>query len=99
MQNYRFVGNQMEIGSRKLTKFGEVIALTPEQRKEQAPPAPLVHEALFTRVGFTEQELDIYARPSQRVGAPDAFTRKVQSAWALVGQEPAPVADKAEVTK
>ena len=56
MQNYRFVGNQMEIGSRKLTKFGEVIALTPEQRKDAGPRAPLVHEALFTRVGFTDRK-------------------------------------------
>ena len=91
-QKYRFVGTSMEIGTRRLMKFGEEISLTPEQRKDAGPKAPLVHDALFSKAGFTEQELSIYANPSQRIDAPEAFMSKVRAVWAQVGQEPKAVA-------
>jgi hypothetical protein len=87
-QKYRFVGTSMEIGPRRLSKFGEEITLTPEQRKDAGPNAPLVHDALFSKAAFTEQELSIYANPGQRIDAPEAFMSKVRVVWALVGQEP-----------
>lgn len=91
-QKYRFVGTVTQIGERKLLKFGEEIILTPEQRKDAGPNAPLVHDALFSKVGFLDQELSIYANPGQRVDAPDAFMSKVRAAWALIGQEPGALA-------
>jgi hypothetical protein len=88
-QKYRFVGTHAEIGETKLTKFGETIELTPEQRKDAGPRCPLVHEALFAKAGFTEQELSIYAHPGQRVDAPEPFVKKAKVAWGFIGQEPA----------
>lgn len=87
-QKYRFVGTDTTVAGRRLTKFGEEITLTPEQRKDAGPRAPLVHDSLFSVVGFTEQELSLYANPGQRIDAPAVFMGKVKSAWMLIGQEP-----------
>ena len=87
-QKYRFVGTDTTIGDRRLLKFGEEITLTPEQRAAAGPRAPLVHDTLFSGVGFTEQELSLYTYPAGRVSILDAGLQKIKAAWALIGQEP-----------
>lgn len=85
-QSYRFVGTEMVIGDTRLTKFGEVIMMTPDERKDAGVKAPLVHDSLFPE--FTEQELSLYAYPGQRIDPPAAFDRKLRSAWEQVGKLP-----------
>lgn len=88
MQKYRFVGTEFTIGNRKFTRLGDLVEMTPEQRRDAGPRAPLVHDALFQQIGFTEQELSLYAYPAQRVDSPAAFQAKLREAWAAVGREP-----------
>jgi len=86
MQKFRFVGTSAEIGDRKLTRLGEEIALSSDDAKNAIEGgAALLPEDSFAQVGFTEQEISLYACPGQRIDAPEAFMAKLRSAWALVG--------------
>ena len=87
-QTYRFVGTEMVIGDIHLTKFGEVVELTDAERAACGPNVPLVHDDLFDEVGFTDQELSLYAYPGQRIDAPEAVNTKIRDAWAVVGVHP-----------
>ncbi len=90
-QKYRFVGTELAVGDRVLKKLGEVILLTPEQRKEIGINRPLVHDSLFSKIGFTDQELSLYGYSGQRHNAPEPFLTKLKAAWQLIGEEPTPL--------
>ncbi|MFN3323418.1 MAG: hypothetical protein ACK5AZ_07980 [Bryobacteraceae bacterium] len=79
MNTYRFVGSYCEIdnGRIKLERFGQRIEL-PENVAETIirGGGAILPEAEFNAIGFTEQELELYAYPGQQATAPGAFQRK-----------------------
>lgn len=83
MSTYRFVGSYCEIdgGRIKLERFGQRIEL-PDEVAETVirGGGAILPEADFESLGFTEQEISLYAYPGQQIGAPEAFTRKQQEA-------------------
>jgi len=83
MGKYRFVGSYCEIdgGRIKLERFGQQIELPDEVAEIVVKGGgAIIPEADFEKLGFTEQELSLYAFPGQQVGAPDAFTVKHHAA-------------------
>lgn len=88
-KQYRFIGTETIIGDHRLTRLGEAIELTEEEAANVLGPtgAPLLTEEAFESIGFTEQELSIYAFPGQRVDAPEAFTDKMSVAFVALSLE------------
>ncbi|MCC6591606.1 MAG: hypothetical protein IT168_33275 [Bryobacterales bacterium] len=88
MRKFRFVGTTAEIGDRRLTRLGEEVVLSAEDARQALDGGvALLPEAMFNSVGFTEQELSIYAWPGQRIDTPEAFEAKLRKAHALIGKE------------
>lgn len=85
-QKYRFAGTKSQIGDRELTKLGEEIMLTAsEARNAIEGHCPLVPDAAFRSVGFTDDELRRYATPGGRADMPPAVEAKLRQAWGLIG--------------
>lgn len=83
MKPYLFVGSYCKIdgGRIKLERFGQRLEL-PDALAEIIVNGggAILPEAQFDEIGFTEQELDQYAYPGRRLGAPEAFNAKVVEA-------------------
>lgn len=79
MSTYHFVGSYCEIdnGRIKLERFGQRIEL-PENVAETVirGGGAILPEADFNAIGFTEQEISLYAYPGQQATAPEVFQRK-----------------------
>lgn len=83
MKPYFFVGSYCEIdgGRIKLERFGQRIELPDEVAETVVKGGgAILPEAKFQEIGFTEQELSLYAYPGQRAGAPEVFNQKVAAA-------------------
>ena len=85
MSTYNFVGSYCEIdgGRIKLEKFGQRIDL-PEDLAAVVIKGggAILPEAEFESLGFTEQEISLYAYPGQQASAPEAFLAKRTQAHA-----------------
>lgn len=90
---YRFVGTVAEIGSERLDRFGQRITLDKAKAQVfQQGGCALLLETDFELIGFTDDELKIWADPFENVfdvplDAADAeskseFIAKQQLAWA-----------------
>jgi hypothetical protein len=83
MSAYRFVGSYCEIdgGRIKLERFGQQVEL-PDAVAEVVVKGggAIIPETEFESLGFTEQELSLYAYPGQQDGAPEAFAVKRHAA-------------------
>ncbi|MGE5568544.1 MAG: hypothetical protein ACM3S5_05845 [Rhodospirillales bacterium] len=83
MSVYHFVGSYTEIGGGriKLERFGQRVEL-PDDLADNIVKGggAILPEAEFNQLGFTEQELSLYAYPGQWEGAPEAFTSKQKAA-------------------
>jgi hypothetical protein len=79
MHTYYFVGSYCEIdgGRIKLERFGQRIDL-PEDLATTVilGGGAILPEADFESLGFTEQEISLYAYPGQQATAPEAFLKK-----------------------
>ncbi|MDE2103019.1 MAG: hypothetical protein KGL39_37590 [Patescibacteria group bacterium] len=83
MGMYRFVGSYCEIdgGRIKLERFGQQIELSDEVAEVVVKGGgAIIPEAEFEQIGFTEQELSLYAYPGQQSGAPEAWITKRKAA-------------------
>ena len=86
MDQYRFVGMECQIGENiKLERFGQQVRLSDEVAKIAVlGGAGILPEAIFDGLGFTEQEVSLYAWPGQRMGAPEVVVQKIRAAHAAL---------------
>jgi hypothetical protein len=81
MSTYRFLGLSTEIGEIKLTKFGQAIELPDELARQvigshESGGAAILPNTEFEELGFTEQELSLYASPISHGQANESFHGK-----------------------
>lgn len=62
-QVFRFVGTEVEIGAIKLNRFGERIMLDESIACDVRKAAPLITEDEFNSIGFTDEDLKVWADP------------------------------------
>lgn len=78
---FRFIGTEVNIGSTKLTKFGEPIEMTPEVGAAAiAGDVPIIPDAEFKACKFTPEELEEYAYPGPRTEPSAEFAVKWKGA-------------------
>src|ERR1035441_2436286 len=82
MSAYRFVGSYCEIGGVRLERFGQAVDLSDEVAETAVKGgAAIIPECDFQKLGFTEQEVSLYAYPGQREGAPEVVMSKIKASW------------------
>lgn len=84
MPLYRFVGANTEVGSVKLSKFGQPVELTDELARDVlAGGGSILPSDQFDEIGFTEQELSLYSDNFSHGQANAAFQDKKKRALLL----------------
>ena len=83
MAQFVFVGARTELPNLKLERFGQAVEL-PEAAAENiiAGGGALLPKDDFDALGFTEQEVSLYAYPAPRAQAPQVFHVKYSEAIA-----------------
>ncbi len=81
---YRFIGTECNVGAIKLSLFGQRLEVTPEiARQCQLGGAAIISDAEFKKLGFTSEELKIWASPfmDYRQMPADLSERKAMAAF------------------
>lgn len=83
--SYRNLGSETDIGHVQLRRLGQAVELDDILATEAIQGgACILPAADFDVLGFTDEELKMYATPGSQINAPAAFKEKLRAGWMAV---------------